>query len=106
MLDIEKIKSVALAATQGEWCFGIFSELLVVPVNDGVPDKHNQIANLGDATLPWDLYPSSAERYKNAEHIATFNPATVLELIARLEAAEKARNSNWEIRNIIPIIRG
>ena len=90
MLDIEKIKQAALAATQGEWCFGSFGELLVVPVNDGVPDKNNPIASLGDATFPWDLYPSSAERYKNAEHIATSNPTTVLELIARLEAAEKA----------------
>ena len=88
MIDIEKLKQVSLAATQGEWAFGSFSELLVVPIKNGVPDKYDPIANLGETAIPWDQDSHSAERYRNAEHIATANPSTVLELITRLEAAE------------------
>lgn len=88
MIDIEKIKHAALNAAQGEWCFGSFSELLVVPIKNGVPDKYDPIANLGETAIPWDQDSHSAERYRNAEHIATANPSTVLELITRLEAAE------------------
>ena len=88
MIDIEELKKAALAATQGEWVFGSFHELLVVPVRDGIPDKYDPIANLGETAIPWDMDTYSAERYKNAEHIATANPSAILELIARLEAAE------------------
>lgn len=89
-LDIEKIKAAALAATQGIWAFGSFHRLLVVPVSDdGHPDKNSPIADLGETEIPWDATEDSKTRYNNAIHIATANPQAVLELITRLEAAEK-----------------
>ena len=88
-INKEAIRAAAMSATQGEWCFGSFHELLVVPVKNGVPDKHDPIASLGETAIPWDSDSYSEERYKNAEHIATSNPATVLSLLDALDKAEK-----------------
>jgi len=71
-LDIEKIKDAAMAATWGEW--SSYGTLVYLNVYGG-----------------FDLH-ASPNPINNATHIATANPQAVLELISRLEAAEKQRD--------------
>ena len=70
MIDIEKLKQAALAATQGEW------------------SSYNTIVYLPNVYGGFDLH-DSPNPVNNAAYIATANPSAVLELIERLEAAEK-----------------
>lgn len=70
-LNIEKIKAAAMAATQGEW--GSYGPIVYLPHGLGR-------FNIHDCVNP----------DPNAAHIALANPQAVLELIARLEAAELA----------------
>ena len=84
-IDLDALEAAALAATPGEWCFGSFGRLLVVPMIADNPDKHSPICDLGE-----QHFPSHTEPYANAAYIAAANPAVVIELIRRLRAAEGA----------------
>lgn len=82
MIDIKAIKAAAEAATQGNWWVTAQGKH-VVAANEGrvcVAPEHM-------AQWNWDA---------NATHIATANPATVIALLDRLEAAEKdAARYRW-----------
>ena len=71
-MNIEKIKAVALAATQGEWITGDIRGTTLTEVK--TVDNY---------------WIASVRRKETADFIATANPSAVLELIDRLEAAEK-----------------
>ena len=72
MIDIEKLKQAALAATQGEW----------------VASDHVYAADGKHVASYHTLTRDDVDNYNNATHIATANPAAVLELINLQEAAE------------------
>ena len=77
MIDIQKLKQAALAATPGEW----------KTMRRGDEDCLDvDVFKSGG----WNDYVTLAMGIgnENAIHIATANPSAVLELIARLEAAE------------------
>lgn len=76
-LDIEKIKAAAMAATQGEWkCH--WKLQWSIRITD-VPGMHYILGGRENKQLT----------EQDAEFIALANPQAVLELITRLEAAEK-----------------
>jgi cell division protein FtsB len=50
--------------TKEPWFYGSFGRLLIVGSEDGKPDKHYPIADLGEQT-----FPSSTEEYANAHRI-------------------------------------
>ena len=77
MIDIEKIKRAALAATQSTWAYDQRSSAIVTITKHEV----KAVADFGACSLP--------ECEANATFIATANPSAVLELIERLEAAEQ-----------------
>lgn len=55
--------------TKEPWAYGSYHRLLVVPVIDGMTDKHAFIADLGETEIPWDKTSDSRERYANARRI-------------------------------------
>ena len=86
MIDIEKVKQAALAATPGDW-----KAVCSIP-EEGFECfwlMHND-AHFGDIHGP-----QSGQQLADATYIATANPSAVLELITRLEAAESS-NKQWE----------
>lgn len=90
-IDLDALEAAALAATPGEWCFGSFGRLLVVPMIADNPDKHSPICDLGE-----QHFPSHTEPYANAAYIAAANPAVVIELIRRLAHPESASECDNE----------
>ena len=80
MIDIEKIKRAALAATQGEWISQHWSK----DASDVQLKSENTYTTLAINCSMDD-----------ATHISAANPSAVLELITRLEAAE-ASSKFWE----------
>ena len=72
MIDIEKMEAAALAATQGEW---VVSDHIYA--SDGKRIASYQMISRDDC-----------ENEANATHIATANPAAVLELIEKYKALE------------------
>ena len=74
MIDIEKLKQAALAATQGEW---------IANANGAVRTVAGDESTRGRARWQGPF------RQVDADFIATSNPSAVLELIARLDAAEQ-----------------
>jgi hypothetical protein len=93
MIDTEKMKALALAATQGPWEW-------VNPVNDEPRQPGEWRASLRTVekfptqsigTLPKFIIEADEicdeNREANAAFIAAANPAAILELIAALEAA-------------------
>jgi hypothetical protein len=78
MIDIEKMKQAALSATQGEW------------------DSYETKVYLSGTAGGFDL-GCSPNAEANADFIATANPSAVLELIARLEAAEQDAAENQRL---------
>lgn len=77
--------------TPGPWCFGTFHRLLVVPMVNGVPDKHHVIADIGEGAIP---YTDAAEDYANAALIAA-SP----ELLEALEKLIEAYSYYFPIGN-------
>lgn len=77
-INIEKMKQAALAATQGKW------------------DSYETKVYLSGIAGGFDIgcYPNAEA---NADFIAEANPSAVLELIAKLEAAEQRMQYNAEI---------
>lgn len=98
MIDLEAIKRAAEAATPGPWeaknWTDVFTRLgaenaagIAADGNDGwqVADCARGGAFSGGFVVDLNYRETKA----NAEHIASANPAAVLELIARLETAER-----------------
>ena len=83
-MKYDKLKELATNATEGPWGFGTFHRLLVVPMRNGNPRKHDAIADLGEGATPWDRTVSSAQEYQDAEYIAAVSPDVVLGLIDEL----------------------
>lgn len=84
-IDLDKREAVAKAATPGRWAFGDRTGSLRVETAGG--NQTTEICVLeeqGDAEERglWGT------EFKNADHIATFDPPTVLALIERLRKAE------------------
>ena len=97
MNDIKAIKAAAEAATPGPWHYGTFHKLLITDADNY---KHYPIAEINGAALPWKSTAESERAYKNAAHIATANPATVIALcdeVERLRAIEESRNKGWAV---------
>ena len=82
MIDIEKMEAAALAATQGEW---VVSDHIYA--SDGKRIASYQMISRDDG-----------ENEANATHIATANPAAVLELIEKYKALE-AENERLKPRH-------
>lgn len=84
-LDLDALAEVARKATTGDW-----------EADHG--EENNSSVKVG-GTGWWDglAYCGKAE---DAEHIATFDPPTVLALLARVEEAEGARDE-WERQNTV-----
>ena len=80
MIDIEKIKQAALAATKGGWS-----------TKDSLHSSNCHVISNKGAGRGICL----ARQDKDATYIAAANPSAVLELIARLESAEKAA-AKWK----------
>ena len=78
-LAIEKIKAAALAATQGEWR----------TTDRGDAGRLDVVALLESEVFKDRLTLARGVGKQNATYIAAANPSAVLELITRLEAAEK-----------------
>lgn len=79
MKDLTNLRKIAEASTPGPWVYG--------DNRDGLGNK------LHPAKFPGKYNPISDFEYtedEDAEHIATFDPPTVLALLARLEQAEQA----------------
>lgn len=96
VLDIEKIKAAAMAATQGVWeVQGIHSDAPYIFADQNNGLNNPTVCNFYDDVTPEDSvtcgawYESHENAIANANYIATANPQAVQELIARLEAAEK-----------------
>ena len=93
-MNIEKIKAAALAATQGEWDTDGFSS---------VGSTRNDQVNGGYFTALCE----GPDKLANASFIATANPSAVLELIDRLEAAERdAAQLDWVIGQFNLMLKG
>lgn len=84
-LDLSELRKIAEAATQGDWPTHTWinehdgSWVAAGPIHDSSDEEDNSPGC--DAEL---------EAQKDASHIATFDPPTVLALLDRLEAAETA----------------
>jgi len=72
--DIAKLKAVAEAATPGPWVNGYPNAGQVTDIEEVCSVRKNLITKFST--------------HEDREHIATFNPATVLALLARLERLE------------------
>ena len=83
MIDIEKMQAAALAATQGEW---VVSDHIYA--SDGKRIASYQMVSRDDC-----------ENEANATHIATANPAAVLELIEKYKVLE-AENARFKAFNV------
>ena len=83
--------------TPGPWVFGSYHKLLVVPVIEGQPDKHQPIASLGNTAYPFDATPSDAERYANAALISAA-PDLLEALQGFIEGAESMGWSTTKAR--------
>ena len=92
-MDIEKLKALALAATQGKWeaAFPIANGAPIREANCQVSVDGCLIANVSHGPI----YPAepfgSAMREANANYIAAACPAAVLELIAEVDRLRKGR---------------
>lgn len=87
MIDIKKIKQAALAATPGPWV----SDYEDTDASLLDPDEYIDISIWQGKAFDGKFINNIAfdNCIANATHIATANPSAVLELIARLEDAEK-----------------
>lgn len=81
-LDLNALRAVAEAATRGPWLhISLRGDMNEVRVNgEKAPIANWQGFNDSDR--------SGVKHFANARHIATFDPATVLALLDRLEAAD------------------
>ena len=79
MKDLNDLRKIAEAATPGSWA----AEPYLYGVGDGGRIRVTSPSDDGAHNLAEDVLP------ENATHIATFDPPTVLALIARLEQAEQ-----------------
>jgi hypothetical protein len=99
-LDLEALKKVALGATPGAWYrSGGRSDLYdgKTPLNGhGVCVEGSQI------TIAHVFFDKlTGEGFGDANHIATFSPATVLSLLTRIEALEAERDeARARLRNV------
>ncbi len=78
-IDLDALEATARAATPGPWLIGnseMYGPSAITRDAEGLPQVQDQWVCDADAGHP------------NAEHIATFDPPTVLALIARLREAE------------------
>lgn len=94
-LDLEALKRVAEAATPGPW------EVSDADVRTSAFVRARGFGHVCNAPVPYhDWHEPEANREsqarKNIAHIATFDPPTVLALIARCEAAEKANRTRTD----------
>ncbi|EPE3189227.1 ead/Ea22-like family protein [Cronobacter sakazakii] len=100
-MNTAKLKAAALAATPGKWWIDSHGSAMVSFTENGM--KTIFVTNgeaMGKAVRHQDTGNLSHWRNDNdATFIATANPATVLELIAALEAAEK-RIAELEARTL------
>jgi hypothetical protein len=87
MIDLENLKKLALAATPGPW----YSDEPFVGTSPGVSDI---VSGVG-----WQH--SDANQCATARFIAAANPATVLELVERLEQAGQALDVAQERCNLL-----
>jgi hypothetical protein len=90
-VDVARLREVAEAATPGPWESNVLGSEGYEVRGPDVPHKPTssvmrrpRVARCGYEG--WDIDKA------NAEHIATFDPPTVLALLARLDAAEAARD--------------
>ena len=74
-LDLDRMEAVAREATPGPWTY--------IPTILGVP---NMTVLAGDAHEGY----VAIGQFRNGEHIATFDPPTVLALIEKARRAEEA----------------
>ena len=88
MIDIDKLETIARAATPGEWECGEDNAAGVNIFGDAlwIATVHQN----GDES-EWD-YISSKQMMKNATFIAAANPTAVLELITELRQTRKERD--------------
>lgn len=93
MTDTITIRKLAEAATPGEWVFGTFHRLLVVPVINGHPYKHTPIADMGAGEIPWDKTDHSRMTYNNAEYIAAANPTAIIALLDEIDSLRAAQQA-------------
>ncbi len=98
LVDLAELERIAKAATPGPWtAITLPLRSMIVPV--GVPaavtiaDVHQYGSDLG---------PDHAQRARNALHIATFDPPTVLALIARIQALEAGSGEGWRAMETAP----
>ncbi len=96
MSDLDALKMAAEAATPGPWATGAtvivsIADWPIWPIEDG-PGWHDWEKARGEpiGRFVAEARTGDAEGDANSAFIALANPATVLDLIARLEAAEEA----------------
>ena len=100
MIDINELRRLAQAATPGPWigCGPSFGESLPKYLNEVVVDRE------GDEDDGYSICnaPIGLDEELSADmaFIAAANPATVIELLDRLEAAEKGRE---QLRSMIQV---
>ena len=104
-IDINKLRQLAQAATPGPWVAkNVSGAGLEIHMSHPVyPDKEWPAFGTDSAFCKkglvsyetWTQFPHEVrdvQQSKNAEYIAAANPATISELLDRLEAAEKERD--------------
>jgi len=115
MIDLKELRRLAEAATQGEWkhnsyLSGTESILIrtgpnIIPKETPYEDNHGYIAAHVSCHDIRGFSESEdeiqAEKYNNAAYIAAANPAVMIELLGRMDAAEKVADAAKEfIRRI------
>lgn len=82
---LDELERIARAATPGPWKVTSCLDYWVEPAGTLLPDDQTGIALCGD--IHWPNSDSMQDQWRaNAAHIATFDPPTVLALIAAIRA--------------------
>lgn len=89
-IDKEKIRSAAMAATQGEWKQE--GRTVYALMHEGWRRGVENFKNRFYLQVQFDRDCPESEAEANATHIATSNPSTVLSLLDALDKAEKERD--------------
>jgi hypothetical protein len=88
-LNLAGLRRIAEAANQGEWKLG---ELLPAGEEADLPTQTIDVEYLYHGRKTWHaeaIHVHIEPAEVNAKHIATFNPATVLKLLDRIEELER-----------------